>query len=75
MPKIIITNSRGREVQIKEANMPIREKVILAVKTCSPFFWPCENEQCPYYENVTCIETLRNDIIALLNPKEADDAE
>lgn len=42
-----------------------REKVINALKQCESYGW-CEQEQCPYYDDVSCLETVRKDALSLL---------
>ena len=41
------------------------EKVIEALKRCYPF-GTCEKEECPYYHDMVCLETLHDDALSLL---------
>lgn len=42
-----------------------REKVIDALKRCESY-GICNDEQCPYYDNVSCLEMVRKDALSLL---------
>lgn len=42
-----------------------REKVINALGRCESYGY-CEDTNCPYYENLSCLELLRKDALELL---------
>lgn len=49
--------------------MADREKVINALKRCESYGF-CEDKQCPYYDNVSCLEMVRKDALSLLQAQE-----
>lgn len=49
--------------------MPDREKVINALGRCELYGY-CRDVNCPYYENMHCLELLRKDALALLKERE-----
>lgn len=51
--------------------MTDREKVINALGRCESYGY-CEDKDCPYYENVSCLELLRKDALELLKGQEPD---
>lgn len=48
------------------------EKVIKALKRCESYGF-CEDKQCPYYDNVSCLEMVRKDALELLKAQELPD--
>ena len=51
--------------------MPELEKVIKALEECYPF-GTCEKEECPYYHDAACLETLHNDALAVIKSLQED---
>lgn len=47
----------------------LRERVFNALGRCESYGY-CEDEQCPYYENIRCLEQLRKDALSLLKAQE-----
>lgn len=45
--------------------MTDREKVINALERCESYGY-CKDMDCPYYDNVHCLELLRKDALELL---------
>jgi len=50
--------------------MIYREKVIKALEHCKSY-GSCEDEGCPYYYTVGCLELLRKDALELIKEQEA----
>jgi len=49
--------------------MPDREKVIKALGRCESYGY-CEDKRCPYYEDTSCLESMRKDALELLKKQE-----
>jgi len=50
--------------------VPDREKVMNALERCESY-GQCDDDSCPYFIKVACLEELRKDALALLKEQEA----
>lgn len=50
--------------------MADRKKVINALGRCESYGY-CEDKRCPYYEDTSCLESMRKDALELLKEQEA----